>query len=210
VADSNAAGDAAGGRQRWFGEWTFIIAAIGSAIGLGNFWRFPYLCFKHGGGLFFVPYLVCLFLLGLPMLMLEFSLGQKFQRGDIGVFRGIHPRLAGIGMASVFCAFAITFYYTVVIGWAVVYFFVSFKSPLPWSTQNIIPRQNPAYSGPKFFPSLMFDQKIHKDGPCDEVYITARFFWQDLIKRMDMDNCSMYDTSEFIAGGDTQEGRFAW
>merc|ERR1719361_569284 len=97
-------------RQRWKNQCTFVIAAIGSAIGLGNFWRFPYLCYKHGGGLFFVPYLCCLFFLGLPMLMLEFSLGQKFQRGDIGVFRGMSPRLAGIGMASVFCAFAITFY----------------------------------------------------------------------------------------------------
>ena len=68
----------AGQRQRWMSGWTFVIAAIGSAIGLGNFWRFPYLCYKHGGGLFFVPYLTCLFFLGLPMLMLEFSLGQKF------------------------------------------------------------------------------------------------------------------------------------
>ena len=67
-----------GKRQRWMNGWTFVIAAIGSAIGLGNFWRFPYLCYKHGGGLFFVPYFLCLFLLGLPMLMLEFSLGQKF------------------------------------------------------------------------------------------------------------------------------------
>ena len=67
-----------GERQRWLNSWTFVIAAIGSAIGLGNFWRFPYLCYKHGGGLFFVPYLCCLFFLGLPMLMLEFSLGQKF------------------------------------------------------------------------------------------------------------------------------------
>ena len=107
-------------------SWTFVIAAIGSAIGLGNFWRFPYYCYKHGGGVFFVPYLCCLFFLGLPMLMLEFSLGQKFQRGDIGVFRGMSPRLAGIGMASVFCAFAITFYYTVIIGWSVVYFVSAF------------------------------------------------------------------------------------
>ena len=123
-----------GKRQRWMSGWTFVIAAIGSAIGLGNFWRFPYLCYKHGGGLFFVPYFCCLFLLGLPMLMLEFSLGQKFQRGDIGVFRGMHPRLAGIGISSVYCAFAITFYYCVIIGWSLVYFCASFWSPLPWSS----------------------------------------------------------------------------
>ena len=136
-------------RDRWAGPVTFVLAAIGSAIGLGNFWRFPYLCYKHGGGLFFVPYLLSLFLLGLPMLMLEFSLGQKFQRGDIGVFRGIHPRLAGIGMASVFAAFAITVYYIVIIGWAVVYFFAAVQPTLPWSASLITPRASPNfYSGP--------------------------------------------------------------
>ena len=139
----------AGMRQRWMSGWTFVIAAIGSAIGLGNFWRFPYLCYKHGGGLFFVPYLTCLFTLGLPMLMLEFSLGQKFQRGDIGVFRGMHPRLAGIGIASVFSAFSLTMYYCVIIGWAVIYFFAAIQNPLPWSSQNIQPRESPSYySGP--------------------------------------------------------------
>ena len=125
--------DDVGPRQRWVSNNTFILAAIGSAIGLGNFWRFPYLCYKWGGGLFFVPYLFCLFFLGIPMMLLEFALGQKFQRGDIGVFRGIHPRLAGIGVASVFCSYSITFYYNVIISWALVYFFAAFMSPLPWS-----------------------------------------------------------------------------
>jgi len=124
-------------RQRWKSNATFVLAAVGSAIGLGNFWRFPYLCYKWGGALFFVPYLICLFFLGIPMLMLEFSLGQKFQRGDIGVFRGIHPRLAGVGVASVFCSYAITFYYNVIIAWSLVYFFAAFISPLPWSVQNV-------------------------------------------------------------------------
>ena len=136
-------------RQRWLSSWTFVIAAIGSAIGLGNFWRFPYLCYKHGGGLFFVPYFFCLFFLGLPMLMLEFSLGQKFQRGDIDVFRGMHPRLAGIGICSVYSAFALTMYYCVIIGWAVVYLFAALSDPLPWSSTLVQPRESPNYySGP--------------------------------------------------------------
>lgn len=65
-------------RQRWSGRATFILAAIGSAIGLGNFWRFPYLCYKWGGALFFIPYLLSLFFLGLPMMLLELSIGQLF------------------------------------------------------------------------------------------------------------------------------------
>lgn len=196
------------GRDRWAGPVTFVLAAIGSAIGLGNFWRFPYLCYKHGGGLFFVPYLLSLFLLGLPMLMLEFSLGQKFQRGDIGVFRGIHPRLAGIGMASVFAAFAITLYYVVIIGWAVVYFFAAFQNPLPWSSQYITPRESPNnYSGPEFFPNLMFNQE-YDNTACNDVYITTKYFFNDVVKLMN-DNCEYYDTGDYIFGSDDQEGRFA-
>jgi SNF family Na+-dependent transporter len=76
-------------RQRWAGRFTFYLAAVGAAVGLGNFWRFPYICSKNGGGIFFLPYLMALFLLGLPIILLELGLGQKFQRGDIGVFRGI-------------------------------------------------------------------------------------------------------------------------
>jgi SNF family Na+-dependent transporter len=73
-------------RARWSSNTTFILAVMGYCIGLGNFWRFPYLCYKWGGALFFVPYLFCLVFLGLPMLILEIALGQKFQKGDIGVF----------------------------------------------------------------------------------------------------------------------------
>ena len=124
-----------GERPRWSSNNSFVLAAIGSAIGLGNFWRFPYLSFKYGGALFFIPYWMCLFLIGIPMMLLELSMGQKFQRGDIGVFRGIHPRLAGIGLASVIAAYCISFYYQVIIAWAVIYFFASFKNPLPWSVQ---------------------------------------------------------------------------
>jgi hypothetical protein len=123
-------------RQRWAGSTTFILAAIGSAIGLGNFWRFPYLTFKWGGGIWFIPYLIALMFLGLPMMMLELSLGQLFQRGDIGVFRGIHPRLYGVGLASVFSAFAINIFYTYLIAIAGCYFFAGFQSPLPWSIQR--------------------------------------------------------------------------
>jgi len=65
-------------RQRWAGSTTFVLAAIGSAIGLGNFWRFPYLTFKWGGGIWFIPYLIALMFLGLPMMLLELSLGQLF------------------------------------------------------------------------------------------------------------------------------------
>ena len=68
--------------------------------------------------------------------MLELLLGQKLQRGDIGVFRGIHPKLYGIGLASVFASFSITFYYNVIISWALVYFFNAWQKSLPWGLEN--------------------------------------------------------------------------
>lgn len=115
------------------GRWTFIIAAIGSAIGLGNFWRFPYLTYKHGGAAFFVPWLTCLFVLGIPFMIMELALGQKFQRGDIAVFRGLNKRLAGIGYVSVYSSYVFSFYYNVVVAWALIYVIVAFKDPLPWA-----------------------------------------------------------------------------
>lgn len=115
---------------------TFILATVGACIGLGNFWRFPYLTYKNGGGFFFVPYLIALFTMGIPLALMELTLGQKFQRGDIATFRGINKRLAGIGVASVFSSYIICFYYNVIISWALIYFVVAFKSPLPWSESN--------------------------------------------------------------------------
>lgn len=65
-------------REKWMNRPTFILASIGAAVGLGNFWRFPYLTNKYGGGFFFVPYLLALFTMGIPLLLMELSLGQKF------------------------------------------------------------------------------------------------------------------------------------
>ena len=67
---------------------------------------------------------------------MELGLGQKFQRGDVTVFRNIHKRLAGAGITSVLSAFIIDIYYTVIIGWSCVYFIASCMNPLPWSSTN--------------------------------------------------------------------------
>lgn len=62
-------------RQTWLNRPTFIFASIGAAIGLGNFWRFPYLTYKYGGAFFFLPYCLALFFLGIPLLLMELTLG---------------------------------------------------------------------------------------------------------------------------------------
>jgi solute carrier family 6 GABA transporter-like protein 1 len=112
------------------------LAAVGAAVGLGNFWRFPYICSKNGGGIFFLPYLMALFLFGIPIILLELGLGQKFQKGDIGVFRGIYPRGSGIGISSVFSAIVIAAYYSTIIAYALYYWARAFTSPLPWTVDG--------------------------------------------------------------------------
>ena len=84
-------------RGEWSSRFAFYMATIGAAVGFGNIWRFPSLAVKYGGGAFFVPYLMALFLLGIPLAILEIGFGQYFQTGDIGVFGTFHPRLRGVG-----------------------------------------------------------------------------------------------------------------
>jgi len=90
-------------------------------------WRFPYLAGKYGGGAFLVPYIIMLFVLGLPLLIMEFAIGQKMQLGAVGAFQKIEQKLAGIGLASVLCGFVVVTYYAVIMAWSLLYMFFSFK-----------------------------------------------------------------------------------
>lgn len=119
-------------RERWDSRLAFILAASGSAIGLGNLWRFPQLAYQWGGGAFFIPYLLALFFIGIPLFVLELALGQVVQSGDVACFGSMHRRLRGVGFASVFGSFTVVCYYNVIIVWALVYLVNSFRSPLPW------------------------------------------------------------------------------
>src|SRR3989338_7206230 len=122
-------------RIRWDFRLIFLFAAIGSAVGLGNLWRFPYLTYKFGGGAFLIPYLIVLLLVGIPMMMLEFAVGQKMQKGAVGAFRGIDRKFAGVGLLMAFICVAVVAYYAVVMGWSLIYMLGSFTSPLPWSAE---------------------------------------------------------------------------
>jgi NSS family neurotransmitter:Na+ symporter len=102
------------------------LAAIGSAVGLGNVWRFPYLAHKFGGGAFLLPYLIALFVIGIPLLILEFAIGQKIQKGAIGSFKAIHSKFGGIGLMAILSGFIVVCYYAVVMAWSLIYFISSF------------------------------------------------------------------------------------
>ncbi|XP_041665222.1 sodium-dependent neutral amino acid transporter B(0)AT1-like [Cheilinus undulatus] len=123
----------AGDRPKWDNKAQYILTCVGFCIGIGNVWRFPYLCQSHGGGAFLIPYLILLVLEGMPLLLLEFAIGQRLRKGSVGVWRAIHPNLTGIGIASMLVSLLIGLYYNTLIAWILWYLFNSFQNPLPWS-----------------------------------------------------------------------------
>jgi neurotransmitter:Na+ symporter, NSS family len=112
-------------RDRWPSKAIFIYAAIGSAVGLGNVWRFPFLAEKFGGGAFLLPYLIALFVAGIPLLILEVGLGQKIQKGAVDSLASIRKKFSGLGWWALFTSFIVISYYAVVMAWSLIYFLVS-------------------------------------------------------------------------------------
>jgi len=110
------------GRGQWSGRVGFILAASGSAIGLGNLWKFPYITFENGGGIFVIAYLACIILIGLPIMISEVSLGKLSQKNPIGAFKsldGIRSPFRWVGILGVMSGFVILSYYSVVAGWSI-------------------------------------------------------------------------------------------
>ncbi len=122
-------------RERWDSRLIFIFAAVGSAAGLGNLWRFPYLAYKYGGGAFLIPYIIMLFAIGIPLLMLEFSIGQRFQKGAIESMYAVNRNFGGFGLMGIINGFIIVTYYGVVIAWAVLFLVSSFR--VTWAGQEV-------------------------------------------------------------------------
>ncbi|XP_041844103.1 sodium- and chloride-dependent transporter XTRP3-like [Melanotaenia boesemani] len=120
-------------RDSWDTPMQFVLACVSYAVGLGNVWRFPYLCQMHGGGGFLIPYLLMLVLEGVPLFYLELAIGQKMRLGSIGAWNAISPYLGGVGLASVVTSLYLCLYYNVINAWSFWYLFHSFQSVLPWA-----------------------------------------------------------------------------
>lgn len=118
-------------RGNWTGRLDFLLSCLGYAVGLGNVWRFPYLCYRNGGAVFFIPYVIMLVLVGIPIFFLELSLGQFTSNGPLTCW-GMAPIFKGIGFAMVAVSALVAIYYNIIIAWAIFYFFASFTSDLPW------------------------------------------------------------------------------
>lgn len=123
-------------RPQWGSKAEYLLSVIGFAVGLGNIWRFPKLAMENGGGAFLLPYFTCMFVLGLPLFILELGLGQMFQASTCKIWPMFSPHLRGVGWASAWVAYVGSFYYNIIITWSLLYLFVSFRSPLPWTTSN--------------------------------------------------------------------------
>ncbi|XP_023285262.1 sodium-dependent neutral amino acid transporter B(0)AT2 [Seriola lalandi dorsalis] len=136
-------------RPAWNSKLQYILAQVGFSVGLGNVWRFPYLCQKNGGGAYLVPYLILLILIGIPLFFLELAVGQRIRRGSIGVWNYISPRLGGIGFASCVVCFFVALYYNVIISWSLFYFSQSFQQPLPWNECPLVKNKTSTYVEPE-------------------------------------------------------------
>ncbi|HDN50262.1 MAG: sodium-dependent transporter [Thermoplasmata archaeon] len=111
--------------EKWQSRTAFLLAAIGSAVGLGNIWRFPYVCYRNGGGAFLIPYFVALFTVGIPLLIAEFSVGTLFRTSAPSALRRISKKAEWVGWWSVFVAFFISIYYCTIMAWCLCYLFHS-------------------------------------------------------------------------------------
>lgn len=115
-------------RETFSGRGVFILAAIGSAVGLGNIWRFPYVTYDNGGGAFIIPYLVALLTAGIPLLFLDYALGHKYRASAPLAFRRFSKNFETFGWWQVLINVIIGIYYAVILGWAATYTYYSLNS----------------------------------------------------------------------------------
>ncbi|XP_048104689.1 sodium- and chloride-dependent glycine transporter 1 isoform X2 [Alosa alosa] len=119
-------------RGNWGNQIEFVLTSVGYAVGLGNVWRFPYLCYRNGGGAFMFPYFIMLVFCGIPLFFLELSFGQFASLGCLGVWK-VSPMFKGVGYGMMVVSTYIGIYYNVVICIAIYYFFMSMTNLLPWT-----------------------------------------------------------------------------
>ncbi|KAI0545699.1 hypothetical protein F4679DRAFT_575991 [Xylaria curta] len=120
------------GRDQWPSRTAFLLAAMGGCAGQGNLIRYPSVVYNNYGLQWFIPYLTAVFLVAIPALVLEISIGQAYRGGTVIAFNNVNRRLKGVGLGSVLVSFVVCGYFTVNLAWIMNYFRHSFWSPLPW------------------------------------------------------------------------------
>ncbi|RUS71016.1 hypothetical protein EGW08_021218, partial [Elysia chlorotica] len=120
-------------RASWSRHLEFFVTCIGFAVGLGNVWRFPHLMYENGGGAFFIPYLLSLVFMGIPLFCLEILFGQFASKGPITIWEN-NPLFKGLGYTMVALAAVISIYYNIVVATAIYFLFASMQSEVPWAS----------------------------------------------------------------------------
>ena len=112
--------------NEWGSNLSFILAMIGSAVGLGNIWRYPYVLYSNGGGAFYIPYIVAILLMGIPFLILEYGVGYNFKSSFAKAARKINSKCEFLGWFLPVAVFMIMIYYSAILGWDGIYIILSF------------------------------------------------------------------------------------
>ena len=134
AANAKAGGDEVA-RVEWDSFMEYFLSIIGFVIDLGNVWRFPTVCYQNGGGAFLIPFLVCLFIIGMPCMYLELAVGQYFRLGNISVWAKISPWMKGIGWSVIIVNVLMLSYYNTLQAYALYYLAFSFSgTQVPWSS----------------------------------------------------------------------------
>ena len=131
-------------RTQWASGIGFLLATAGSAVGLGNLWKFPYLMGNNGGFIFLIAYIAFVLVLGLPVMITEMSIGRHTQSNPIGAYKKIHKKSVFIGVIGVLAAFIILSYYSVIGGWLIKYIFsyaTTFSAPADFTAYIASPVQ---------------------------------------------------------------------
>lgn len=120
------------GRDQWPSRAAFLLAAMGGCAGMGNLLRYPSQVYNNSGLQWFIPYLMCVFLIAIPVLILEIAIGQAYRGGCVVAYNSVNFRLKGVGLGMLYVGFVVSPYFVANLSWIMVYFRNSFYSPLPW------------------------------------------------------------------------------
>ncbi|CAL8135010.1 unnamed protein product [Orchesella dallaii] len=130
--DTEVDGDDVSDRQLWSNPCEFLLTMVSMSVGLGNFYRFPYICFENGGGAFLIPYLVIMTLIGRPLYFMELAVGQFSSYGQVKVWK-MCPAWIGVGIGSAVASFCVLTYFSSIMATTIYYIVHSFQATLPWA-----------------------------------------------------------------------------
>ena len=146
-------------KNEWGSNLSFILAMIGSAVGLGNIWRYPYVLYSNGGGAFYIPYIVAILLMGMPFLILEYGVGYNYKSSFAKAIRKINSKCEYLGWLLPVAVFMIMIYYSAILGWDGIYMILSFfkgwgADPNTFFTATLLQSSESYLSLTQFIPGI--------------------------------------------------------